>query len=88
VRRKDGREEDGYIYGDKSSRYYRDAVKAQGLPADFDLPGFTVAAKVKAIGNGVPLPMGRAVARAVRQALWLPIVERTAPDHSIQKGAK
>lgn len=30
---------------------------------------FTTAAKCKAIGNGVPLPMGRAVARAVREAV-------------------
>lgn len=44
------------------------AAAAQGLPPDFDLPGFTVAAKCKAIGNGVPLPMGRAVARAVMEA--------------------
>lgn len=43
--------------------------RAQGLPADFDLPPFTVAAKVKAVGNGVPLPMGRAIARAVKAAL-------------------
>jgi len=42
----------------------------QGLPADFleDSP-FTVEGKVKMIGNGVPLPMGRAVARAVKAAL-------------------
>lgn len=45
------------------------AAAAQGLPADFDLPGFTTAAKCKAIGNGVPLAMGRAVARAVREAI-------------------
>jgi DNA (cytosine-5)-methyltransferase 1 len=44
------------------------AAAAQGLPADFDLPAFTVAAKVKAIGNGVPLPLGRAIARAVARA--------------------
>lgn len=45
------------------------AAAAQGLPPDFELPGFTAAAKCKAIGNGVPLPMGRAVARAVKAAL-------------------
>jgi DNA (cytosine-5)-methyltransferase 1 len=43
--------------------------RLQGLPADFDLLGFTVTAKVRAIGNGVPLPMGRAVARAVKAAV-------------------
>ena len=41
----------------------------QGLPDDFDLPPFLAAAKVQAIVNGVPLPMGRAVAKAVKRAL-------------------
>lgn len=47
----------------------------QGLPADFHLPGFTRNARFEAVGNGVPLPMGRAIARAVRQALGLPLLE-------------
>jgi DNA (cytosine-5)-methyltransferase 1 len=47
------------------------AAAAQGLPTDFDLPPFTTAGKIKAIGNGVPLPMGRAVARAVKRALGM-----------------
>lgn len=55
--------------GDKTEAVFADHVRAQGLPDGFDLPGFTVAGKVKAIGNGVPLPMGVAVARAVRRAL-------------------
>jgi DNA (cytosine-5)-methyltransferase 1 len=38
----------------------------QGLPPDFNLPGFTVTAKYEAVGNGVPLSMGRAIANAVR----------------------
>lgn len=42
-------------------------VIAQGLPADFDLPTFTGAAKRRAVGNGVPLPMARALAVAVAQ---------------------
>lgn len=43
---------------------------AQGLPADFleDAP-FTAAGKRTVVGNGVPLPMGRAVAAAVKRAL-------------------
>lgn len=41
----------------------------QGLPETFDLPGFTVQAKREAVGNGVPLPMGRAVAAAVVRAI-------------------
>jgi len=38
----------------------------QGLPADFlsESP-FTVSGKRQAVGNGVPLPMGRAIAKAV-----------------------
>jgi len=35
---------------------------------DWDIPAFTVEAKVKVLGNGVPLAMGRAVAAAVIQA--------------------
>jgi site-specific DNA-cytosine methylase len=47
-----------------------EACRLQGLPEDFldDAP-FTAAAKLKAVANGVPLPMGRAVARAVREAI-------------------
>jgi DNA (cytosine-5)-methyltransferase 1 len=42
----------------------------QGLPANFlaEAP-FTVEGKCRVIGNGVPLPMGRAVAAAVKRAL-------------------
>lgn len=54
------------------------AIRHQGLPPTFELPGFTVAAKLHAVGNGVPLPMGRAIARAVRQALGLPLREVSA----------
>lgn len=46
------------------------AKRGQGLPADFlDGAPFTVAGKIKAIGNGVPLAMGRAVAAAVLRAI-------------------
>ena len=37
----------------------------QGLPPDFDLPSFTQSAKRRAVGNGVPVPMARAMAKAV-----------------------
>ena len=43
-----------------------DFCAAMGLPRDFDLPGLSRAAKFRAIGNGVPLPMAYAVACAVR----------------------
>ena len=48
-----------------------DMLRLQGLPEDFfgeDSP-FTVTAKRKMVGNGVPLPMGRAVAKAVKRAM-------------------
>lgn len=41
----------------------------QGLPEDFELPNFTVGGAIKAVGNGVPLPMGRAIAEAVKRAI-------------------
>jgi DNA (cytosine-5)-methyltransferase 1 len=43
----------------------------QGLPETFcaDMP-FTMEGKRSVIGNGVPIPLGRAVARAVKQALY------------------
>lgn len=48
-----------------------EALALQGLPPDFldDAP-FTAAGKLSAIANGVPIPMGRAVARAVKQAIY------------------
>jgi DNA (cytosine-5)-methyltransferase 1 len=48
----------------------RRSCELQGLPADFldDAP-FTTAGKHKVVGNGVPLPMGRAIAAAVVAAL-------------------
>lgn len=48
----------------------QELCRAQGLPEDFlKHSPFTVSAKCKAIGNGVPLPMGRAIARAVKEAV-------------------
>lgn len=48
---------------------FADMCRLQGLPEDFDIEPFTMTAKRQAVGNGVPLPMGRAIARAVREAL-------------------
>lgn len=46
------------------------AIRLQGLPTDFlSKAPFTVEGKQRVIGNGVPLPLGRAVAKAVRAAL-------------------
>lgn len=46
-----------------------EVLRRQGLPADFlkDCP-FTVDAQRMMLGNGVPLPLGRAIARAVKWA--------------------
>lgn len=59
--------------GFKTTAYFLDACRLQGLPEDFlaDAP-FTVAGKIKCIGNGVPMAMGRAIARAVKRALDSP----------------
>lgn len=45
--------------------------RKQGLPANFleDAP-FSEGGKKKMVGNGVPLSMGRAVARAVKKAMY------------------
>lgn len=55
--------------GFKTTAVFRDHCRLQGLPDDFDLPGFTVEGKIRAVGNGVPYAMGRAVARAVAAAV-------------------
>ncbi|MFH1486642.1 MAG: DNA cytosine methyltransferase [Chloroflexota bacterium] len=57
-------------FGHKTSTYLVEGIRLQGLPDDFlaDAP-FTVAGKIKVIGNGVPMETGRAMARAVRQLM-------------------
>jgi len=39
----------------------------QGLPRSFDLPSFTLSARYRAVGNGVPVPMAQFMARAIRK---------------------
>lgn len=47
-----------------------EALELQGLPADFLTHApFTAAGKLGAVANGVPIPMGRAIARAVKRAI-------------------
>lgn len=56
---------------DKGSRVtFEQQLRDQGLPEDFlaDAP-FSLTGKRKMIGNGVPLAMGRAVAKAVARAM-------------------
>jgi DNA (cytosine-5)-methyltransferase 1 len=47
-------------------RTFADRCELQGLPRSFDLPGLSCTAKIRAIGNGVPVPMAAAVAVAIR----------------------
>lgn len=57
----------------RMSRYrLPEACRLQGLPEDFlkDAP-FTAEGKLKAVANGVPIPMGRAIAQAVKRAMEL-----------------
>lgn len=58
--------------GQTPRRAFERCCELQGLPLDFlaDSP-FTSAGKYQAVGNGVPLPMGRAIARAVKNAIAL-----------------
>jgi len=57
-----------------------DALRLQGCPPDFFGPHmpWTASMAKKMVIQGAPLPMGRAIARAVRQALGLPLLEATA----------
>jgi hypothetical protein len=49
------------------------ACELQGLPTDFLARApFTAQGKLSAVASGVPLPMGRAIARAVKKALQGP----------------
>lgn len=64
-----GKVKPGYIKGAKNAASFKEACLAQGLPADFDLPHFTLWGKFQAVGNGVPVPMARCVARAVKRAM-------------------
>jgi DNA (cytosine-5)-methyltransferase 1 len=56
------------------SRDFREVCRLQGLPDDFNLPGFLATEKVKAVGNGVPLNMGRALAQAVLEVYNQPAI--------------
>lgn len=69
-RKKTGRKRtlnDNVGFNVKSQTSFKSLCLLQGLPEDFSLEPFTVSAKCKAVGNGVPLPMGRAIAKAVRE---------------------
>jgi len=49
----------------RNHRTFRELCSLQGLEDDFNLPDFNMAGKKKAVGNGVPLVLGRVLADAV-----------------------
>jgi len=51
----------------KGRRSWTEFCRLQGLPPGYDLPGFTLAGKYRAVGNGVPYPLALALARAVTE---------------------
>ena len=60
----------GSVYRRMAKYSLDDACELQGLPRDFHaLLPFRRDGKYEVIGNGVPLPMGRAVAKAVKRAI-------------------
>ena len=54
-------------------RSFEEVKRLQGLPPEYDLPPFKVAEKIRAVGNGVPLPMGRALAAAIIKTYSRPV---------------
>ena len=66
---RNGRTSTTMPFNSKSTAALREVCRKQGLPEDAlkDAP-WTVSGKCKAVGNGVPLPMGRAIAKAVMEA--------------------
>lgn len=56
----------------KDRRTWADFCELQGLPRDFDLPGYSIEAKYRAVGNGVPVMMAQTIACAIREAATAP----------------
>ncbi len=47
-------------------RTWADFCELQGLPRNFELPGLSKAARYRLVGNGVPVPLARVVAIAIK----------------------
>lgn len=47
-------------------RNFADLCELQGLPRNFHLPGLSRTAQIRAVANGVPVPMAHGVAEAIR----------------------
>jgi len=58
----------------------------QGLSDDYDLPDFNIAGKKKAVGNGVPLVIGRVLADAVKSATGRSHLNELDPSHLFDQG--
>lgn len=67
-------------------RSFRELCRLQGLEDDFDLPDFTVRGKKKVVGNGVPLVMGRVIAKAVCDAAGLENCDATSIEKCDRPG--
>jgi DNA (cytosine-5)-methyltransferase 1 len=66
-------------------RSFAELCRLQGLPDNFDLPPFLASEKKRAVGNGVPLPMGRILAEAIKEAYSKPVViQRDLAGHVTQ----
>lgn len=48
-------------------RAWPEFCQLQGLPPDFSLPAFKQSERYRAVGNGVPVPMARAIAEAIKK---------------------
>jgi DNA (cytosine-5)-methyltransferase 1 len=55
------------------ARTFAQFCATQGLPESFDLPGLPTGLKYQLVGNGVPVPVAKAVAMAIRHRTAAPI---------------
>lgn len=51
-------------------RSFAQLLHLQGMPPDFDLESFTVEGKKRAVGNGVPIPLGRVLAGLIDRDIY------------------
>lgn len=54
------------VLANDGRRNFAALCELQGLPRAFDMSGLSRTAKYRAVGNGVPVPMARLVAEAIR----------------------
>jgi DNA (cytosine-5)-methyltransferase 1 len=75
-------------HGWKTAEALKESLRLQGLPDDFlSKAPFTLTGKHKVVGNGVPLPMGKAIAQAMRMALEGNAPSKT-PPHILVTGGR